>query len=127
MPDKPTMAARLMEIYDRFYAAYGPQPWWPGDGPCEVIAGAILTHSAAWTNVEMALANMKAAGCWSLEAVHQTPQEELAVLVRSSGYFNAKARKLIGWQPQHNDLGEIVRSAWEWFEAHPEGYGAKTT
>jgi UDP-glucose 4-epimerase len=40
---------------------------------------------------------------------------------------NAKARKLIGWQPQHNDLGEIVRSAWEWFEAHPEGYGAKTT
>ncbi len=94
MPDKPTMAARLMEIYDRFYAAYGPQHWWPGDGPFEVIAGAILTQSAAWTNVEMALANMKAAGCWSLEAVHQTPQEELAVLVRSSGYFNAKARKL---------------------------------
>jgi len=83
-----------MNIYDRFYAAYGPQRWWPGDGPFEVIAGAILTQSAAWTNVEMALANMKSAGCWSLEAVHQLPEEDLAVLVRSSGYFNAKARKL---------------------------------
>lgn len=88
------MGARLMEVYDRFYAAYGPQHWWPGDGPFEVIAGAILTQSAAWTNVEMALAKMKAAGCWSLEAVHEIPEERLAELVRSSGYFNAKARKL---------------------------------
>ena len=37
---------------------------------------------------------MRAAGCWSLEAVHQLPEPELAELVRSSGYFNAKARKL---------------------------------
>ena len=88
------IGTRLMEVYARFYAAYGPQHWWPGDGPFEVIAGAILTQSAAWTNVEMALANMRAAGCWSLEAVHQLPEPELAELVRSSGYFNAKARKL---------------------------------
>ena len=88
------MTARLMEVYDRFYAAYGPQHWWPGDGPFEVIAGAILTQSAAWTNVEMALANMRAAGCWSLRAVHELPEADLAELVRPSGYFNAKARKL---------------------------------
>ena len=94
MFDKGSLAVRLMDIYQRFYSAYGPQHWWPGDGPFEVIAGAILTQSAAWSNVEMALANMKSAGCWSLESVHRLPQEELAVLVRSSGYFNAKARKL---------------------------------
>ncbi len=88
------MNSRLMDVYHRFYAAYGPQHWWPGDGPFEVIAGAILTQSAAWTNVETALAKMRAAGCWSLEAVHQTPEPDLAQLVRSSGYFNAKARKL---------------------------------
>ena len=91
--DNP-MANRLMEVYHRLYAAYGPQHWWPGDSPFEVIAGAILTQSAAWTNVETALANMRAAGCWSFEAVHQLPEPDLAQLVRSSGYFNAKARKL---------------------------------
>ncbi|MEE8466458.1 MAG: hypothetical protein V3S68_08285, partial [Dehalococcoidia bacterium] len=88
------MNSRLMDVYHRFYAAYGPQHWWPGDGPFEVIAGAILTQSAAWTNVETALAKMRAAGCWSLEAVHRTPEPSLAQLVHSSGYFNAKARKL---------------------------------
>ena len=88
------MAARLMDVYERFYAVYGPQDWWPGDGPFEVIVGAILTQSAAWTNVEMALGKMKGAGCWSLDSVHKIPEEELAELVRSSGYFNAKARKL---------------------------------
>ncbi|MEC8909851.1 MAG: hypothetical protein VYC44_02565, partial [Chloroflexota bacterium] len=94
MPDPSSVAVRLMDIFHRFYTAYGPQHWWPGDGPFEVIAGAILTQSAAWTNVEMALSNMKSAGCWSLESVHRLPEEELAALVRSSGYFNAKARKL---------------------------------
>jgi len=88
------MASRLMDVYHRLYAAYGPQGWWPGEGPFEVIVGAILTQSASWTNVEMALANMRAAGCWSLEAVHLLPEAELAQLVRPSGYFNAKARKL---------------------------------
>ena len=94
MSEPPSLGARLMEVYDRLYAAYGPQHWWPGDGPFETIAGAILTQSVAWTNVEMALANMRAAGCWSMQAVNQVPERELAELVRSSGYFNAKARKL---------------------------------
>ena len=88
------MTTRLMDVYDRFYTAYGPQHWWPGESPFEVIAGAILTQSAAWTNVEMALAKMRAAGCWSFDAVHQISESDLAQLVRSSGYFNAKARKL---------------------------------
>ena len=94
MAKETPMAPRLMDIYHRFHAAYGPQHWWPGESQFEIIAGAILTQSAAWTNVEKALVKMRAAGCWSLEAVHQLPEAELAQLVRSSGYFNAKARKL---------------------------------
>ena len=94
MTDVTPMGERLMEIYGRFYSAYGPQEWWPGDGPFEIITGAILTQSAAWTNVEMALSNLRAAGCWSFSAVNQITEPELASLVRSSGYFNAKARKL---------------------------------
>jgi UDP-glucose 4-epimerase len=29
----------------------------------------------------------------------------------------------LGWQPQHPALEEIVRSAWDWHRAHPNGYG----
>ena len=88
------MSDRLMDVYHRLYATYGPQHWWPGDGPFEVVAGAILTQSVAWVNVEISLAKMREADCWSFSAVHHIAEPELAKLVRSSGYFNAKARKL---------------------------------
>ena len=84
----------LMRVYHRLYRRYGPQGWWPGDGPLDVVIGAILTQSAAWTNVEQALQNLKDAGFWSLESIDRSSQEELAAIVRPSGYFNAKARKL---------------------------------
>ena len=48
----------LLDIYRRLYQDYGPQGWWPGDGPLDVVIGAILTQSAAWSNVEMALQNL---------------------------------------------------------------------
>ena len=91
---KSTLAELLPEVYRRLYDAYGPQGWWPGDSPFEVIVGAILTQSTAWTNVEKALAAMKAARCWSFEAIAALPESELAAIIRSSGYYNAKARKL---------------------------------
>lgn len=84
----------LLEVYRRLYQEYGPQGWWPGDGPLDVIIGAILTQSAAWTNVQMALRNLKAAACWSLEAIYRCPEAELASTIRPCGYFNSKARKL---------------------------------
>ena len=84
----------LMEIYHRLLDAYGPQGWWPAESRFEMIAGAILTQAAAWRNVERALDNLRSAGIDEWWAVHALPSEELAELVRSSGYYNAKARKL---------------------------------
>ena len=84
----------LPEIYRRLFDAYSPQGWWPGDSAFEVIAGAILTQSTAWTNVEKALAAMRKAECWTFEAIAAMPEPELAKIIRSSGYYNAKARKL---------------------------------
>lgn len=84
----------LVEVYRRLLATHGPQGWWPAENRFEVIAGAILTQSTAWTNVEKALASMRAAGCWSFEALASIPEPELADVIRSSGYYNAKARKL---------------------------------
>ena len=109
----------LMEVYQRLYDAYGPQHWWPGAaGPFEVCAGAILTQSAAWTNVDKALQRLREAGRLSLEGIHITPQEELAELVHASGYFNAKARKLKAFV-QHvydrhgGDLSAMLSQPWE--------------
>ena len=88
------VGARLMEIYHRLYERYGPQHWWPADSPLEVVLGAVLTQAAAWGNVEKALANLKVADLLSTRALRDIPEGELAVMLKPSGYFNAKARKV---------------------------------
>lgn len=60
----------------------------------EIIIGAILTQSAAWGNVEKAITNLKAKEMLALPALRQIPEEELAHLIRSCGYYNAKATKI---------------------------------
>lgn len=84
----------LLAIYRRLFAAYGPQHWWPAEGPFEVMVGAILTQSAAWRNVEKAIANLKAAGVLTPAALRRLSLSEIAILIRPSGYYNAKSRKL---------------------------------
>ena len=41
-----------------------------------------------------------------------------ARLVASS----AKIRRELGWSPRHDNLREILSSAWEWHSSHPNGY-----
>lgn len=84
----------LKGIYDALYSHYGPQHWWPGDTPFEVMVGAILTQNTNWGNVEKAIANLKSAGALSAEAIHKMPEPELAELIRPSGYYNIKAKRL---------------------------------
>lgn len=36
-----------------------------------------------------------------------------------------KARTVLGWKPEHADLGEIIESAWKWHSTHPNGFGGK--
>jgi len=84
----------LLQIYQKLIDRYGPQHWWPADEPFEVIVGAILTQSAAWTNVEKAIANLKEAKALSPRALRQLSQPELTRLIRPCGYYNAKALKL---------------------------------
>jgi endonuclease-3 related protein len=84
----------LRKIYDRLFAAFGPQHWWPADEPFEVIVGAILTQSTAWTNVEKAIASLKSAAALSPSVLHRMPSGELVRIIRPSGYYNAKAQKL---------------------------------
>jgi len=114
-----TLNRLLTNIYRRLLAHFGPQHWWPASEPFEVIVGAILTQSTAWTNVEKAIANLKATGKLSPEALRHLPEAELAALIHPAGYYNVKARRLkafAGWFGERYDdslekmfSGDIVK------------------
>jgi len=104
-PDE-SLTGRLHRIYDRLLACYGPQHWWPAEEPFEVIVGAILTQSAAWINVEKSIEALKQASVLSPACLRQIPLVELAGLIHSCGYYNAKAVKLksfAGWLGDNYD------------------------
>ncbi|MBI4177974.1 endonuclease III domain-containing protein [bacterium] len=106
----------LKKIYQALRRAHGPRGWWPvlrpGAGPedrpvydpkrkrltarqrFEVAVGAILTQNTAWANVSKALVNLHRAAMLSGEGLRRIPRGRLARMIRPSGYFNQKAKKL---------------------------------
>jgi endonuclease-3 related protein len=84
----------LPQYFDALLRAHGEQHWWPGRTPFEIIVGAILVQNTNWVNAAGAIANLRQAGLLTPSAVERVPQSKLARLVRSSGYFRQKARKL---------------------------------
>ncbi|RUM37179.1 MAG: endonuclease III domain-containing protein [Desulfobulbus sp.] len=85
---------RLQEIYRLLFDHFGPQDWWPGDSPFEIMVGAILTQNTHWQNVEKAITNLKSADLLSLAALSAVPVEDLAGYIRPAGYYNIKAARL---------------------------------
>jgi hypothetical protein len=88
----PTAALRT--YYDALFAAYGPQFWWPGRTAFEIIVGAILTQNTSWNNVEIAIRNLRCEKLLTPRAIEDVSYARLARLIRSSGYFRQKAKKL---------------------------------
>jgi endonuclease-3 related protein len=86
--------ASLHTYYDALLAAQGPQHWWPGRTPFEVIVGAILTQNTSWSNVQVAIRNLRRERLLTPRAIEDVSFARLARLVRSSGYFRQKAKKL---------------------------------
>ncbi len=82
------------EVYSKLFDHFGPQGWWPAESPFEVIMGAVLTQNTAWTNVEKAIAELRAAELLSPEALKNISEKELATLIHASGFYNLKARRL---------------------------------
>ena len=76
------------------FRAHGPQHWWPGRTRFEVIVGAILTQNTSWSNVERAISALRREKLLNPAAIEKISTERLAQLIRSSGYFRQKARKL---------------------------------
>lgn len=91
---RDAMRKRLMRIYRLMLRRHGRLNWWPAETAFECVVGAILTQNTAWTNVEKAIGNLKSAQALSVKAIDRMPPEKLARLIRPSGYFNQKARRL---------------------------------
>lgn len=65
-----------------------------------------------------------------LEAARNVTQKEIKAIVgeRRAGdpsklvASSDKARQLLGWQPKHDNINDIIGSAWQWHYQHPNGY-----
>ena len=88
------MPSQLPEVYERLLAAFGPQRWWPGDSPVEIMVGAVLVQNTAWRNVERAINTLREAVVMEPRALYELPPEELAELIRPAGYYQVKAKRL---------------------------------
>jgi endonuclease-3 related protein len=85
---------KVFEIYEILLEHFGPQDWWPGDSPFEIMVGAVLTQNTNWTNVSKAIDNLKQENLLSFEKLHELDVELLAEKIRPAGYFNLKAKRL---------------------------------
>ncbi|MBI4591682.1 MAG: endonuclease III domain-containing protein [Candidatus Rokubacteria bacterium] len=85
---------RLLRLYDALHGRFGPQGWWPAQSRFEVAVGAILTQNTAWSNVERALAALKAQRLLTPARLAAIPPARLARLIRPSGTYRVKAWRL---------------------------------
>lgn len=91
-------------LYKILFKKYGYLNWWPmdkvyhekkgSDPRFEIIVGAILTQNTAWLNVEKALNNLKAKNMLDIKKISVTDEHTLKKMIKSSGFFNQKAKRL---------------------------------
>ena len=89
---------------------------WPGEGTFEVILGAILVQNTNWKNVEKALDNLKKASKDSLQGICTLENSELATLIKPSGFYNTKAKRL-------KTLCLAIKNEFESFDNFKENVG----
>ncbi len=95
----------LNRIYKIFLNEYGKQHWWPGDTPFEISIGAILTQNVTWSNVEKAIAILKNKNLLNPKVLYSKNAEEIAPLIKPTGYYNQKAKKIknfLEWFKKYN-------------------------
>ncbi len=83
------------ELYDTLFSHFGETGWWPADTADEVLIGAVLTQNTSWNNVEISLNKLKGNGIEGLNGLSTLEEDELSILIRSSGFYRQKSRTLI--------------------------------
>jgi len=82
-----------MSVLTALAEIYGPQRWWPGDTPFEIMVGAILTQNTAWHNI----GNLKSETLLEPQALFMAEPEKVKALIRPSGFFNVKYARLMNF------------------------------
>lgn len=85
---------RLIRMFERLQAHYGPTHWWPAETPFEVALGAILTQNTAWRNVEKAVHALKGRGLLDPFLLLEATDDVLHECLRPTGYFRRKADRV---------------------------------
>ncbi len=83
-----------LDAYQLLYSHFGPQGWWPGETPLEIMVGAVLTQNTNWTNVTKAIDNLRQGGMLGYPQLLEMSLDLLAEYIQPSGYFNLKAKRL---------------------------------
>ena len=79
-----------------------------------------LGNGQGYSVLEVVEAARRATGKEIKVEMHGRRPGDPSHLVADAG----RARKLLGWQPRHPDIGGIIGSAWEWHARRPQGYAA---
>jgi len=112
-------ASDLMVVFRLLLESFGAQGWWPlsslaGRGSFdkhgyhkgdfsyprtteqrfEIAMGAVLTQNTTWKNVEKVIKKLIECGLLTPRAISRISLEELGQIIRASGYYNQKAKKL---------------------------------
>ena len=103
---------------------------WPGEGTFEVVLGAILVQNTNWKNVEKALTNLKNASKDSLQGICTLENSELTTLIKPSGFYNTKAKRLktlcLAIKNEFGDFENFKENASREWLISVKGVGAET-
>lgn len=88
---------KIEKIYTLLFEKFGEQNWWPtitSNKKFEIILGTILTQNTSWSNVEKTIKTLNLVWLINPIELKKIPEKHLAELIRSSGYYNKKAKKI---------------------------------
>ena len=88
------LSSTTLVVYEKLLDRFGPQQWWPGESPLEVMVGAVLVQNTSWRNVERAIDNLREANALAADRLLAMNEADLEDLIRPAGYFRRKTKRL---------------------------------
>ncbi len=96
----------LLRIFNTLLGIFGPQNWWPGDTPLEIMIGAILTQNTNWKNVEKAINNLKRRVKIEVDSILSI-SNELPEILKPAGYYRIKSKRVLEFLHWLKDRGGV--------------------